>query len=175
MARGRKSNPVPQDEPVVIPVAKPPQPVAHNEGSLGGTGDGVTMPGGMTQAAQDVWRRVVPLIASMYPLRESDADALHQYCDAVCLRAKAMAELQKPNSELILCTPNGAYQTNPLFKIIAQFEAVMMKIGERFGLDPTSRRRLKIADKQANADPFQEFISGGGRRKPNTTTEKSGG
>ena len=151
MARGRK----------VVPKS---QSVADQEG------EGPSPPDGMTAKALAKWRAIVPLIAQMCPLRETDCDALRQYCEAVMLREKAMAELEK--KELVLETPNGAFQTNPLLKIIAQAESVMMKLAERFGLDPASRRRLQIAGKKGGS-PFLDFLKKGRERTKPDVAESS--
>jgi P27 family predicted phage terminase small subunit len=143
MARGRKVSPG-------------PSAVADRDGEKG-----IAVPHGMTPKARAKWLAIVPLIAEMCPLRETDSDALRQYCEAVMLREKAMAELEQ--KELVLETPNGAFQTNPLLKIISQAEAVMMKLAERFGLDPASRRRLQIAGKKS-ASPFLDFLKKGRER-----------
>lgn len=140
MARGRKVS---------------PRGVADSEGGA------VRMPGDMTPHASAKWLAIVPLIEDMTTIRETDVDALRQYCEACCLRTKAMLELE--DKELILITPNGAYQTNPLLKVIAQAESVMMKLSERFGLDPTSRKRLQIAAKSVS-NPFMDYLKGGRKR-----------
>jgi P27 family predicted phage terminase small subunit len=115
----------------------------------------------MTAAATAKWRHLVPLIASMCPLRETDSDALQQYCEAAVLRERAMRELE--GKDLVLMTPNGAHQTNPLLKVISQAEAVMLKLAERFGLDPASRRRLQIATRKSGS-PFLDFLKKGRER-----------
>lgn len=143
--RGRKKTPAATDSPAV-PVANPSGP------SVPG------MPEGMTRAGQSVWGRLVGLIAAMCPLRETDADALRQYCEAVALWRRACDALE--DAELILVTPNGAYQANPLLKVRGQAEAVMLKLSERFGLDPASRRRLAIAADTGTSE-FMEFLKRG--------------
>jgi P27 family predicted phage terminase small subunit len=104
-----------------------------------------------------VWRRVVPLIAEAVALRPADSDALRAYCEAAALRARALRELDAPGVELVLITPNGAQQINPLITIADKAAAVMMKHAERFGLDPASRKRLQIAQKKG-ASAFAEFL-----------------
>lgn len=148
MARGRK----------VIP-----RPSAMAD-AASGDGETVQPPDGMTPRVLGKWNQLVPLIARMCPLRDTDADALRQYCEAFVLRERALAELE--DGPLVLVTPNGARQTNPLLKIVGQQEAVILKLAERFGLDPASRRRLAIAATKS-ASPLLDFIKAGrDRRKP---------
>lgn len=161
MARGRK--------PVLNPVKKPRRGVASQATSPGegGTGEGeIVPPDGMTPRALEKWRTLAPMVAAMSPLRDTDADALRQYCEACVLRDRAMIELE--GSPLVLSTPNGAMQTNPLLKIIAQADGVILKLSERFGLDPASRKRLNLASKRAGS-PFMDFLKKKGERaKPDS-------
>lgn len=148
MARGRKLTPKPSS-------------VADAAGESGGT---VVPPDGMTPRALAKWRQIVPLIQAMCPLRETDADALRQYCEATAIHERATEELE--GAPLVLETPNGTLQSHPLLKIRAGASAEMLKLAERFGLDPASRRRLQIAGKKG-ASPLLDFIKGGReRRKP---------
>jgi len=149
VARGRKPNP------------KPPKGVADEKG-----GYVPPEPVGMGKRAVAKWRAIVPLIAAQVPLKEVDADALRQYCEAVVLREKAVAELE--DAPLLMSGPNGAEYANPLMKIITQQETLMMKMAERFGLDPSSRRRLMIETAKADT-AFSEFLKRGRERaKPET-------
>lgn len=147
MARGRKANP------------KPPAGVADEK-----AGYQPPQPDGMGPKAAAKWRAIVPLIAQQVPLKDVDADALRQYCEAAVLREKAVAELE--NAPLLMSGPNGAQYGNPLMKIISQQETLMMKLAERFGLDPASRRRLQIEAVKADT-AFTEFLKRGrDRTKP---------
>lgn len=122
-------------------------------------------PDDLPAAALDVWRRVVPLVAETVALRETDLDALRQYCEAVALRARALKELAGDGVPLVCLTPNGAQQVNPLLKIVSQADSIILKLSERFGLDPASRKRLQIAA-QKQATPFLDFLkSKPGREK----------
>jgi P27 family predicted phage terminase small subunit len=129
-------------------------------------GKGATGPAPPTDLAPRVlakWREIVPLIAQMTGLRETDSDALRQYCEAAVLRARALDELADPQQPLTICTPNGAFQVNPLIGIADRAGATMLKLAERFGLDPASRRRLQIASKAAE-NPFMDFLNRGKRK-----------
>jgi P27 family predicted phage terminase small subunit len=118
-----------------------------------------TMPEGLGPASAAKWARLVPLIAAQVSLKEVDADALRQYCEASVWRAKAAAELEAADS-LLMANPNGAEYANPLVKIISQQEAVMLRLSERFGLDPASRRRLQLESAKSD-DVFAEFLKRG--------------
>lgn len=129
-----------------------------------------SVPSGMSEAAQQKWAAIVPLIAAQCELESADSDALRQYCETVVRREKAVRELEP--MPLILCTPNGAMQINPLAKLIAQCEGIMMKLSERFGLDPASRKRLQFAVTQGQMSPFMDFLKNGKQRKQPETEEE---
>jgi P27 family predicted phage terminase small subunit len=123
-----------------------------------GGGCSIDPPSDLSPAALEKWRVIVPLIAERVSLEATDLDALCQYCDAAVLRAKAVLELA--DERLTLMSPNGARQVNPLLKVISQAESVLMKLSERFGLDPASRKRLQIAAKKS-ASPFLDYLNRG--------------
>lgn len=152
MARGRK------------PAPKLPEGVADEK-----AGYVPPEPAGMGKRAVAKWRVIVPLIAQQVALKEVDADALRQYCEAAVLREKAVAELE--DAPLLCEGPNGAQYGNPLMKIISQQESLMMKLAERFGLDPASRRRLQIEAVKADS-AFAEFLKSG-RTRPKPAVETS--
>lgn len=137
---------------------KPAASLADTGGE--GKGRAPDPPDGMTSAALDKWLAIVPLIAELVALAETDVDALRSFCEAAALRDRARKDLER--SELVLITPNGASQINPLITIAERAEAKMMRLAERFGLDPASRQRLKVATGKSKGSAFAEFM----RRKP---------
>lgn len=141
MARGRKPN---------------PKPGAFDGGQSAGYAP--PRPAGMGKRAAAKWAAIVPMIARQVPLKDVDADALRQYCEAVVLREKAVAELE--DAPLLLAGPNGAEYGNPLLKVVKESELVMMRLSERFGLDPASRRRLAIESAKPDT-AFAEFLKRG--------------
>lgn len=152
MARGRK--------PSITNLADP---------APGGRGAAPQAPEDLSPAALAKWRAIVPMIADLCDLRDTDADALRQYCEAAVLHAKASRELD--GQPLTIDTPNGAMMVNPLLKVMRQAEATMMKLSERFGLDPASRKRLAIAQKKS-ASKLTEFLTRGrGRTAPPVAAE----
>jgi hypothetical protein len=96
MARGRK-----------------PAPGGLADPAAGGPGDsGPAAPPDLSPLSLAKWRALVPLIAELCALRDTDVDALRQYCDAAVRRDRALRELEA--DDLVIETPNGARQINPL-------------------------------------------------------------
>jgi P27 family predicted phage terminase small subunit len=142
MARGRKTT-----ASLAAPAADEPR------------GKAPAPPPGLTAAALAKWERVVPLIAERVALSAADVDALAAYCDAAARRDRALRELDDDPDGLVVMTPNGARQINPLLTIADKCEATMMKLSERFGLDPASRQRLKVAASQPKGSAFAAFLA----------------
>lgn len=142
-----------------------PTPPAVVDGAGGGYQP--PAPADLSDRAAAKWAELVPQIARMVPLKDTDQDALRQYVEAAVMRVRAVTELDGLDT-LLACGPNGTEYPHPLFKIVAQAEAVMMKLAERFGLDPGSRRRLQIEAAKADT-AFAEFLKRGrDRPKPET-------
>ncbi len=120
-------------------------------------------PTGMSNPAAAKWAALVPMIAQVVQLRDVDADALRQYCEAAAIREKAMAELHEPGVPLLMLNPNGAAFPNPLLKVIKESDALMARLSVRFGLDPSSRDRLGVAT-QKTEGAFADFLARGKNR-----------
>lgn len=166
--RGRETDPL--REGLAVRGRKPtPPPVTDGAGG----GYEPPMPPDLSDVAAAKWRVIVPQIARLVPLKDTDGDALRQYVEAAVMRVRAVRELDEADS-LLACGPNGTEYPHPLFKIISQQEGVMLKLAERFGLDPASRRRLQIEAVKADT-AFAEFLKRGKRAVPETAGEPEPG
>lgn len=117
-----------------------------------------TMPTGMPDRAAAKWAELVPKIAAQVQLRDVDVDALQQYCEAAAVREKAVAELHAPGVPLLMTNPNGAAFPNPLLKVIKESDSLMTRLSLRFGLDPSSRERLKMTTPEKADSAFAAFL-----------------
>lgn len=159
MARGRKAG-------------------AGKDGGIGGQlpaeGDvPLTMPYSMNPNVKTKWQEIVPIISARVTLTAADSDAIRQYCEMWVIREKAFDELLDPKTKITHSSPNGALQTNPLLKVISQCDGILLKLSERFGLDPASRKRLGLgsaASGEGGDGGFGAFAKG----KPNAEPELEG-
>jgi P27 family predicted phage terminase small subunit len=142
------------------PSVKLADPAAGGEGE--GSGYQPDPPDTLTTSARAKWDEIVPRIARLCQLRETDADALAAYCEAAALKARALREME--GKSLVLVTANGAEQINPLIKIAERADAFLVKLSERFGLTPADRKRLQLASAAGKGSKFAEFLSGGNPR-----------
>jgi P27 family predicted phage terminase small subunit len=151
MARGRR------------PAVKLADPAPGGEGAPA-TGYVPDPPDDLTPEAAARWRRIVPLIAALCQLRDTDCDALGAYCEQAALRARALLEMR--GQPLTLTTPNGTLQVHPLLKIVREADGMLLKLSERFGLTPADRKRLQLASAAGGRSALAEFLSSGSNRTP---------
>lgn len=143
MARGRKI------EPVVAPL---PFGGPQNETN----GNAIPPPSSLGPLAQAKWREMIgPLSARPGGLTAGDLDALAQYCCAFVNWLRVSAEME--TAELLVSGRNQILYMNPLFNVMANLEASVIKNASRLGLDTAARVRAKIKEATKKSDAFAEF------------------
>jgi P27 family predicted phage terminase small subunit len=120
---------------------------------------GLTMPRGMSKAAQTVWRRVVKAMAASGILTSADADALRIYAEAMD-RYTVAAELLAAAGPLVP-GPRGHDVKNPLSQIVRDNANLAKVFGQALGLAPAAREGLHVAD--TDEDPLEAWIRETGR------------
>jgi P27 family predicted phage terminase small subunit len=101
------------------------------------------MPAHLNKDARREWRRLVPVLLQMRVLTTADAVQLANLCTAYATLIRAQQQLDK--SGLLIKTPAGYVQTNPLLKVVASQTALITTISREFGLSPASRTRIQTA------------------------------
>jgi len=99
-----------------------------------------TMPEHLDEDARREWRRLVRILRRMRVLTEADGIALGTLCQAQSTLAKA--QIQITRTGLVVKTPNGFVQQNPLLKVVNQQSEIVIRHFREFGLTPASRSRL---------------------------------
>ena len=99
----------------------------------------------LNRDARREWRWLVPILLAMRVLTAADGAQLTDLCIALTTLSKAQQQLDK--SGLLIKTPQGFVQANPLLKIVAVQTEIIGRIAREFGLSPASRTRI-----QAQAD-----------------------
>ena len=144
MARGRKV------EPAVAPLPFGGPQNATDEGGA------IPPPASLGPLAKEKWQSMIgPLAARPGGLTAGDLDALAQYCCAFVnwLRVSARMETE----ELLTSGRNGIVYMNPLFNVLSNLEASVIKNASRLGLDTAARVRAKIKETTKKSDAFAEF------------------
>jgi P27 family predicted phage terminase small subunit len=110
--------------------------------------------------AADEWDRMLVILDQAGVLTPSIGPALAIYCRAHSRAVLASADLAATGYEVVSDT--GATKANPSAGVVAKAEAVMLKVLTEFGLTPSSRRKIKTAEK--TADPLAEFLARRGQK-----------
>lgn len=153
MARGRKV------EPAVEPL-----PFGGPQHATGAGGE-IPPPVQLGPLAQEKWRAMIgPLSARPGGLTAGDLDALAQYCVAYVNWLRVSAQME--SAELLVSGKNHIVYMNPLFNVMANLEASVIKNASRLGLDAAARVRAKIKETTKKSDAFAEFA----RRSPGRRT-----
>jgi len=108
------------------------------------------------------WRRLARESMEMGILTTIDREALAACCMLFATAVKAEREMKGQPLVCVHTGENGSYEyPNPLIairnKALAGYRAFMAG----FGMDPSSRSRIKVPAKQAE-DPFESFLASGG-------------
>lgn len=113
----------------------------------------------LDDAAKAKWKALVPELSRLGILTIVDGDALAAYCQAWAEFKTATETLRLTGRTFETATGNllphpAVAQQRSAWTAIKAFAAL-------FGLDPSSRSRLHVPDPKPEADPFEDFLSGG--------------
>jgi P27 family predicted phage terminase small subunit len=97
-----------------------------------------------TGAASACWDRIVVELRAMGILHAADRDALEIYCEAYGTWKTAQAGVAK--GVLVNRGTDDAPHpvTNPSWRVARDAGAVVLRIGESFGLTPSARTRIEL-------------------------------
>ena len=112
----------------------------------------------LDKEARREWRRLVPILLRMRVLTEADGHALANLCQAYSTMVKAQTKLSE--SGLLLKTPSGYVQQNPLLGIVNNCVETITKLSREFGLTPASRVRLQVAPADEEFDAIEKAMFG---------------
>src|SRR5262245_14360459 len=98
--------------------------------------------------ARREWRRITPILLRMRVLTEADEYTLANLCQTYSTLIKAQRKLTETG--LLLKTPSGYVQQNPLLGIVNRCMDTITRLSREFGLTPASRTQL-MADTGATS------------------------
>lgn len=117
----------------------------------------VVPPEGLSDGALAVWRRLAPDLERKGVLTAWDVDEFAVVCDAVARHRRA-AEILDEESE-VGQNRFGERVVRPWFRVWAETAGVLAKFGGRFGLSPSDRASLAVADDEPGGDK-EDLLSG---------------
>ena len=117
----------------------------------------IKCPSWLEEEAKKEWRRLVKPLQQMGLLTEVDQMTFAGYCQAYARWKEAEEFITKHGS--IVKTPSGYIQQVPQVSIAQTNMKLMLKMGEQFGLTPSSRSRL-IAETSGTEtnDPMESIL-----------------
>ena len=92
-------------------------------------------------------------------MTELDAGALARYAVVWCRWIEAEAEVKRRGP--VVKTEGGNVIQNPFLAVANKCLLQMAQIENEFGLTPSSRSRIRMAETAPAADPFEEYLARG--------------
>lgn len=110
-------------------------------------------PEGMTREVRAVWDFTARHLETMGLAMPSDRECLRAYCEAVVDHARAAEIVAK--SALLIKGIQGGMVRNPAYQIKRDAARTMLRFAQEFGLTPSARSRIELAERDNGADsPF---------------------
>jgi len=91
-----------------------------------------------------------------------DSFLLAAFSTAWALHKRATHEVNNPDFQFIVLTPNGCEVQSPWLSILNKQAALMASLGDRLGLDPKSRAALKLPNARQQKSKFDGLIGQAG-------------
>jgi P27 family predicted phage terminase small subunit len=144
------------------------RPLNRNEPKFSGT---PTCPKHLDKVARAEWKRLSAELTANGLLTTVDRAALAGYCSAWARWVAAELKIQTDGT--VINSPKSGYPIqNPHVGIANTALDQMRKFAVEFGMTPSSRSRINVADAPTSGDPFAEFMASiGGADEIDVTTD----
>ncbi len=129
-----------KDEPK--PTVARPEPPAH-----------------LDERAKAKFVAMAEMLARHGVMTELDAGALARYAVIWCRWIDAEAEIKRRGP--VVKTEGGNVIQNPFLAVANKCLLQMAQIENEFGLTPSSRSRIRMAEPAETVDPFEEYLNRG--------------
>ena len=116
-------------------------------------------PAHLDERARTRFTGMATMLARHGVMTELDAGALARYAVIWCRWIEAEAEVKRRGS--VAKTEGGNIIQNPFLAVANKCLAQMAQIESEFGLTPSSRSRIRMAEPANQIDPFEEYLSRG--------------
>jgi len=139
----------PPPKPTVLKAAEGnPGKRRLNQAELAEAPQAPTCPKWLDEGGRQLWNTLVPELMKLGVLRVLDQIQLASLCDAYSTMIAAREAMAKLSGEtrMLVKTPNGAIQQNPLLSIINTQRQIIGRIAAEFGLTPAARARLFLEE-----------------------------
>jgi P27 family predicted phage terminase small subunit len=103
-----------------------------------------------------MWRKLVPILQRMRVLTEADGIALGNLCDSYSTMVQAQKKLRETG--MLLKTPSGYVQQNPLISIVSSSMETVNKLAKEFGFTPAARTRICAEPLEQEMDEIERLL-----------------
>lgn len=99
-------------------------------------------PPNLTTAASNYWDEIVPQLHEAGIVTKLDVAALHVLCENYVSWQNAAAMVNRNKNSALIMTDSGTTKESPEFKIMRQCEKRLTAMLEKFGMDPSGRKKV---------------------------------
>ena len=116
-------------------------------------------PGHLDERARAKFADMAAMLARHGVMTELDAGALSRYAVVWCRWIDAEVEIKRRGP--VVKTEGGNIIQNPFLAVANKCLLQMAQLESEFGLTPSSRSRIRMAEPAETVDPFEEFLNRG--------------
>lgn len=116
-------------------------------------------PSHLDERARAKFAAMAEMLARHGVMTELDTGALSRYVVVWCRWVDAEAEIKRRGP--VVKTEGGNIIQNPFLAVANKCLLQMAQLESEFGLTPSSRSRIRMAEPAETVDPFEEFLNRG--------------
>ena len=116
-------------------------------------------PAHLDERAKAKFVAMAEMLARHGVMTELDAGALARYAVVWCRWVDAEAEIKRRGP--VVKTEGGNVIQNPFLAVANKCLLQMAQLESEFGLTPSSRSRIRMAEPAETVDPFEEYLNRG--------------
>ena len=116
-------------------------------------------PAHLDERARGKFAAMAEMLARHGVMTELDAGALARYAVVWCRWIDAEAEIKRRGP--VVKTEGGNIIQNPFLAVANKCLLQMAQLESEFGLTPSSRSRIRMAEPAHTVDPFEDFLNRG--------------
>ena len=116
-------------------------------------------PAHLDERAKAKFVAMAEMLARHGVMTELDAGALARYAVVWCRWVDAEAEIKRRGP--VVKTEGGNVIQNPFLAVANKCLLQMAQLESEFGLTPSSRSRIRMAEPTETVDPFEEYLNRG--------------
>jgi P27 family predicted phage terminase small subunit len=109
----------------------------------------------MSEEAQGYWDALVPLLLDMGLLTMADGDSLALYCQSLARLAECERVINEEGLTYTQYAEDGSIRmirARPEQRMAKELYTIVSRLGKEFGLSPSSRAHLNVADANAKME-----------------------